>query len=97
MRSRSVDMGTEGTQNAFIATIPINVNSGQYVHWVNNGEWYDCYGSGDLIFDELVFCYSDGKPIDFNGTPWSIEVGFQSDDAGPGAHDMQTRISSHRS
>jgi len=91
MRSRSVDMSTEGTQSAFIATIPVYVNSGQYVHWNNtNAEFYDAYGTGELLFDDIAFCYSDGSKVEFNGAPWVIEIGYMMDDAGPQARDLIT-------
>lgn len=94
MRSRSVDMSTDGTQNAFIATIPVYVNSGQFVHWNNsNAEFYDAYGTGELLFDDVAFCYSDGSKVDFNGAPWMIEVGYMMDDAGPQARDLTSSAS----
>lgn len=91
MRSRSLDMSTDQEQAQFIATVPITVNSGQYVYWQNaNGEFYDCYGSGDFLFDNIGFCYNDGTAVDFKGAPWSIEVGYLIDDAGQLAGDITT-------
>lgn len=91
IRSRSIDMSTDQMQNQFIATVPIYVNSGQFVSWQNtNGEFYDCYGSGDFLYDDIGFCYSDGSVIDFNGSPWMIEIGYLMDDAGQQAADITT-------
>lgn len=91
MRSQSIDMSTDQEQNQFIATIPIYVNSGQFVSWQNpNNDFYDCYGSGDFGFDDIGFCYSDGSIVDFNGGPWTIEIGYMTDDAGSMAGDLIT-------
>lgn len=90
LRSRSVDVSLSQAQNSAIASIPINVNSGQYVMWQNpNPDFYDCYGSGSFLFSELSFRYTDGTLIDFNGTPWSCEFGLQCDDVGSQGFDRQ--------
>lgn len=90
MRSRSVDMSTDQLDSsAFIVSIPIRVNSGQFVSWQNtNGEFYDCYGTGDFLHGQLAFCYSNGEKVDFNGMPWSVELGYLNDDQGPQARDI---------
>jgi hypothetical protein len=89
MRSRTIDLGTTVYHPNAMVAVPIDVCTGQFVHWINTiPDWFECYGSGEYMIDEIGLTMLDGSFLDFKGLPWSMELGLMTDDEGSQSKDI---------
>ena len=89
VRSRSIDLGTTVYHPNAMVAVPIDVCTGQFVHWINTiPDWFECYGSGEYMIDEIGLTMRDGTFLDFKGLPWSMELGLMTDDEGSQSKDI---------